>query len=138
MQRMSNAAKSMAAFGIYLAIGGVLLVFTPAFVCQMLSLDPPRGVWIRISGMFFCILSFYCLAAASREETAFIRLSVYARPTTLLFLGAFVIAQLVQPVILIFGVIDVAASLWTAHALRADASAAVSRARRSLPGSPEL
>ena len=130
-QRMSKAAISMLAFGIYLATGGLLLVFTPAFVCRILTLDAPQGVWVRITGMFFCILAYYSVCAASQDATAFIRLSVYARPTTLLFLGAFVAAKLVQPVILIFGVIDVAASLWTALALRADASMAVSRTRES-------
>ena len=126
---MSKAAISILVFGIYLAIGGFLLVGAPAFVCQMLTLDAPQGVWVRMTGMFFCILAFYCVCAASQEATAFIRWSVYTRPTTLLFLGAFVAAKLVQPVILIFGVIDVAASLWTAFALRADASTAASRTR---------
>lgn len=121
----------MLVFGIYLATGGLLLVWIPAFVCQMLTLDAPQGVWVRITGMLFCILAYYCVCAASQEATAFIRWSVYSRPTTLLFLGAFAAAKLVQPVILIFGVIDVAASLWTALALRADASSAVSRSRKS-------
>ena len=118
---MSNAAMSILVFGIYLATGGVLLVCAPACVCRMLALDAPQGVWVRITGMFFCIVAYYCVRAAWQEGTAFIRWSVHTRPTTLLFLGAFVAMKLVQPVILVFGVIDVAASLWTALALRADA-----------------
>jgi hypothetical protein len=128
---MSKAAVSMLAFGIYLAIGGFLLVLFPEFVCQLFALDQPQGVWVRLTGMFFCILAFYSIVAARREMTAFIRLTVYARPATLVFLGGFVVAGLTQPVMLIFGAVDVAASFWTALALQADARAARSGVRES-------
>ncbi len=125
MRAMSRAAVSLLAFGLYLAGGGLLLMVAPALVCRVLTLDAPQGVWVRITGMFFAILAYYCICAAREEQTAFMRWSVRTRPTTLVFLAACVATQVVQPIILLFGVIDVAAAVWTALALRADARSGV-------------
>ena len=119
MSSMSKAAISIFVFGVYLATGSVFLMLAPNLACQILALDQPEGVWVRITGMFFAILAYYCVSAAREEETAFMRWSVRTRPTTLAFLAVCVAAQIVKPIILIFGVVDVAAAIWTAHALRA-------------------
>ena len=124
MGSMSKAAISIFVFGMYLATGSVFLMMAPDFACQVLSLDQPEGVWVRITGMFFAILAYYCICAAREEETAFMRWSVRTRPTTLVFLAVCVVTQLVTPIILIFGAVDVAAAIWTAQALRADSRAA--------------
>ena len=124
MDSMSKAAISIFVFGVYLAIGGVFLTLAPNFACRVLTLDQPEGVWVRITGMFFGLFAYYCVRAAREEETAFMRWSVCARPTTLVFLATCVAAQLVKPIILLFGIVDVTAAIWTALALRADARAA--------------
>jgi hypothetical protein len=116
---MSPAAISLFAFGIYLAGGGVLLILVPEWLCSTLTLRPPGDtMWVRLSGMFFLDLAFYCIRAARTEQTAFIRWTVTTRPVMLLFLGAVVAFGLENPSILVFGIIDVAASLWTWLALR--------------------
>jgi hypothetical protein len=116
---MSPAAFSVLVFGIYLASGGLLLLLVPEGLCHCLGLSPPGDpLWVRLSGMFFLDLAFYCIKAAINEHKAFIRWSVTTRPLTLLFLGAFVSLGFANSNLLIFGVIDVIASLWTALALR--------------------
>jgi hypothetical protein len=116
---MSPAAFSVFVFGIYLASGGLMLLLAPEELCHFLGLSPPGDpLWVRLNGMFFLDLAFYCIKAAIDGHKAFIRWSVTTRPLTLLFLGAFAILGFVSPNILIFGVIDVFASLWTALALR--------------------
>ena len=116
---MSPAALSVLVFGIYLASGGLLLLLVPEWSCRSLGLSPPGDpLWVRLSGMFFLDLAFYCIKAAIDENKVFIRWSVTTRPLTILFLGAFVALGYENSNILVFGVIDVAATLWTAVALR--------------------
>jgi hypothetical protein len=110
---VSGAAISTLAFGAYLCSGGLLLLLAPNQVCRLLSMAPPQGAWIRIVGMLFLILAFYCWRAAREENIPFIRWTVYTRPTTILFLLWFVARGWIEPVVLIFGVVDVAATIWT-------------------------
>jgi hypothetical protein len=117
---MSRAAWSILAFGLYLAMGGAALLFSPELVCRLLALPPGSGFWVRLNGMFFWILAYYCLRAAREEGTAFMRWSVRTRPTTVLFMTVFVAMGLVGPVALLLGVVDALAALWTGLALRAD------------------
>ena len=127
---MSAAAVSLLAFGAYLFGGGLLLLFVPAAVCRMLGMAVAEGPWIRVTGMLFLILSVYCWRAAREENTRFMVWSLYTRPTTIVFLAWFVAARWVEPIILVFGAIHVAATAWTLIALRRD-SAATGRAARS-------
>lgn len=117
---MSRAAVSILAFGIYLFGGGLVLLLVPGALCDALGLEAPGEPWARISGMFFWILAYYCVRAALDEERSFMRWSLRTRPTTFVFLSAFVAFGLVRPVLLAFGVVDLAATLWTALALRKD------------------
>jgi hypothetical protein len=122
---MSRAAFSVFCFGIYLAGGGVLLLLAPGRISELLGLgasEGPQGVWVRFTGMFFLILAYYCLRAAREEERRFMEWSVRTRPTTLLFLTAFAAFDLVRPPMLLFGIIDLGASVWTAVALKRDAA----------------
>jgi hypothetical protein len=115
---MSRAAVSILGFGIYLAGGGLLLVMIPRELCSLLHLRPPGDtMWVRLCGMFFLDLAFYCIQAARDDERTFIGWSVKTRPWTIVFLAAFVAAGLENPSILIFGVIDLLATLWTVLAL---------------------
>ena len=114
---MSSAAISVLAFGAYLCSGGLMLLLAPNQACRLLAMAPPQGAWIRIVGMLFLILAFYCWRAAREENIPFIRWTVYTRPTTMLFLLWFVARGWIEPVVLIFGVVDVAASVWTLVAI---------------------
>jgi len=134
---MSSAARSIVAFGLYLALGGSALVFAPQQVCDVLRLPPGNDFWIRLNGMFFWILAYYCLRAACAEQTAFISWSLWPRSATTVFMAVFVAMGLVGPMALLFGAVDVLAALWTARALRADrhpTGAAAARRRAALFG----
>jgi hypothetical protein len=115
---MSPAAISILGFGIYLASGGLLLLLVPQELCSFLHLRPPGDtMWVRLSGLFFLDLAFYCIQAALGEQRSFIGWSIKTRPLTIVFLAAFVALGLENPSILIFGVIDLLATLWTASTL---------------------
>ena len=116
---MYAAARSVMVFGIYLMVGGVLLVVAPELACQLSGLKPPGStVWPRLTGMLFLYLAVYCFRAARDGNHEFIRWTVTTRPWTLVFVGALVLMELENPVILVFGAVDVAASLWTWTAIR--------------------
>jgi hypothetical protein len=122
---MTPAAISMLAFGAYLAGGGVLLLFVPEQLCTFLGLRPPGdSLWIRLCGMFFLYSAYYCFQAAHSEQNDFIRWSVLTRPLTLPILGACVLYQYENPTILVFGIVDAVAALWTWLALRPRAGSA--------------
>ena len=117
---MSRAAASLLAFGAYLALGGLLLIFVPAQMCRLLAMAAPQGAWIRITGMLMLFLGFLCLRAAREEERSFMRWSLYTRSSTTLFLAWFVARGWIEPVVLVFGVIDLLAAAWTWAELRKD------------------
>jgi hypothetical protein len=128
---MRRPAITILAFGVYLAVGGLLLLLVPQELCHLLRLRPPGDtMWVRLSGMFFLDLAFYCIRAALDDQRPFIRWSVQTRPWTIVFLVAFVAAGMENPGILIFGVIDLLATLWTSRALRSPEAEAIA------PGEP--
>jgi hypothetical protein len=85
-----------------------------------LRLPRPDGLWVRLAAMFMLILAYYCYRAAREEERRFIVWSLAPRPLVLSFLVGLVAIQRISAWILLFGVFDVVATLWTLHALRAE------------------
>jgi hypothetical protein len=117
---MSAPARSVLAFGLYLAGGAAVLLFAPELAAGVLGLPPGDGFWVRLNGMFFAILAYYCVRAAREEHTTFMAASVWPRSSTIVFMAAFVAMDLVGPVALAFGAVDALFAFWTARALRGD------------------
>jgi cytochrome c oxidase subunit IV len=82
-----------------------------------------QDVWIRVVGMLLLVIASYYTLAVRSEWRDFFRMSVYLRASVIVFFGAFVLAGLAPAMLLVFGVIDLAAAVWTAMALRAAPSA---------------
>jgi len=116
----TKSARSMLAFSVYLfPLGGILIV-APNTLLGVFGLPGTSEVWIRVVGMLVLVLGFYYSQAARREVTEFFRLSVVGRSAVLLFFIAFVIAGFAPPVLILFGVIDFLAAMWTAFALKSE------------------
>ena len=122
---MSRSALSLFVFSIYLYILGFVLVVTPDTLLRIFSFPKADGLWIRIVGMLVIILGFYYSHAARAELRAFFFWSVIGRTSVLLFFIAFVVAGLAPPVLILFGVIDFSAAMWTLFALRSDATTGI-------------
>lgn len=118
---MSKAAKSMTVFAGYLLLLGLVLVLVPNFLLRVFRIAPTGEVWIRVVGMLVLVLAFYYWNSARTELTSFFRWTVIARSSVPLFFLAFVAAGLASPMLILFGVVDLAGALWTALALRRDA-----------------
>ena len=117
---MSEAAKSLYIFGIYLAVLGLILLLIPNLILQFFGVPPTVEVWIRLNGMFVICLSFYYLQTARNELTDFIRWTVWTRAAVIFFFAAFVLLVSAPKALLWFGLIDLLAALWTWFALKKD------------------
>ena len=118
---MSKSALSMKVFAGYLLLLGLALVLSPNTLLRAFRMAPTGEVWIRVVGMLVLVLAFYYWSAARNELRSFLRWTVVARTSVLLFFIAFVVAGLAPPVLILFGVIDLAGAAWTALALRGEA-----------------
>ena len=125
---MSNGARSVFVFGLYLVVLGVILLVVPNFLLKMFFL-PSTGyfcrerqsvpeVWIRVAGMLLLYLGFYYTQAARKEMTDFFQWTVYVRPTVILFFAAFVLFGFASSPLILFGVVDLLGAIWTGLALR--------------------
>jgi hypothetical protein len=119
---MSQAAKSLFVFGIYLCALGLILLLIPNRILQVFGAPPTNEVWIRINGMFVLCLSFYYLQAARHGLTDFIRWTVWTRIAVIFYFTAFVLLISAPRALLLFGLIDLAAALWTWLALKKEAA----------------
>ncbi len=117
---MSRAAKSLFVFGIYVGGLGLGLLLVPNLLLQFFGVPQTSEVWIRINGMFLLCLSFYYIQAARNELTNFIRWTVFARAAVIFYFAAFVFLVSAPKALLLFGLIDLLAAIWTWLALKKD------------------
>jgi hypothetical protein len=115
---MSPAAKSLFVFGIYLCVLGLFLLLVPNLLLRLFGVSPTHEVWIRINGMFLLCLSFYYVQAARHELTMFIRWTIPARIAVIIYFAAFVLLVSAPKALLLFGLIDLSAAIWTWIALK--------------------
>lgn len=117
---MSRGAMSVFVFSIYLYILGAVLVVTPGTLLKVFDFPEPDDLWIRVVGMLVIILGFYYSHAARAEFRPFLVWTVIGRTSVLLFFIAFVIADIAPPALILFGVVDFAAAIWTFFAMRSE------------------
>ena len=115
---MSRAAKSLFAFGIYLCGLGLLLLLVPNPLLRAFGAPTTNEVWIRVNGMLVLCLSFYYVLAARNGLTNFIRWTVWTRLAVIVYFAAFVLLVSAPKALLLFGLIDLSAALWTWLALK--------------------
>lgn len=117
---MSKSAKSMLVFGIYVIVLSTVLFFAPNELLRLFHVPPTNEAWIRLLAMMMGLMGIYNILAARRELTDFFRWTIYGRSSVIFILGGLVLLDLLPPIIILFGVIDLLSAIWTAMALRAD------------------
>jgi len=117
---MSRSARSLFVFGIYILGLSLLLLAAPNVVLTLFGFPPTEEVYIRIAGMFLLFLAVYDILAARAELRDFIRWSVPVRASVIGFFAAFVLLGFTKPILLLFGLVDLACAGWTAWALRSE------------------
>ncbi len=110
---MSKAAKSLFVFGIYLIVIGLGFLVMPNLALRLFGFSETSEPWIRVMAMLLLFLAYYYIFASRNEITEFIRITVYVRASVILFFAVFVLLDLAQPMLLLFGAVDLLAAIWT-------------------------
>jgi len=127
-EQMSGPARTIYYFAFYMVMAGVVLIVIPRIPLAVFGLPEEGVAWIRILGLLVLILACYYLTLARNEVTAFFRVSVRARVAVpFIFLG-FALLGWVEPILILFGLADLAGGVWTGVALRKAAAAPAARA----------
>jgi hypothetical protein len=118
---MSSSAFSAKVFAVYLFLAGLTLVTVPNLLLSLLQIPSTPDVWIRVVGLVAFMIGVYAWVAASHEFKPFLVASVYTRFIVFVAFTTFALTGLGSPMIILFGLADLAGGIWTYSALRADA-----------------
>jgi hypothetical protein len=110
---LSRSAFSVLVYGVYIFFLGVMFLLVPDLGLSILGMKTTSEVWILVAGWFVIWLGIYYIVSARSESKAFIRTTVYRRPTFLIFLGVLVAFGMVEPVIIVFRTVDLVTAIWT-------------------------
>lgn len=116
---MRDPVLASRVFGAYLALSGTSFYFAPDVALAMVGLPAPTDVWIRLVGLLSAILGMYFVYCARPEQRRFFQATVIAR--LMFFTGVAALAALgaAPPILVLFGVVDLAGAAWTQLALYA-------------------
>ena len=116
---MSKAALSVFVFGIYLILLGIILMVIPNVLLTIFGIPTTTEVWVRVVGMLVLLLGYYYTRASRNEKEmiSFFRWTVHARSSVIIFFIIFVALGFVTPLLILFGVVDLVAAIWTWKAL---------------------
>ncbi|SDD13684.1 hypothetical protein SAMN05428966_103297 [Massilia sp. PDC64] len=118
---MSKATFSARVFAIYVFAVSTVLVVAPNVLLSVFGIAPTHEVWIRLVGVLAFNIGIYAWVCAG--SPAFLEASVYTRALVCAASVAFALLGFVSPLIVLFGLVDLAGGIWTWLALKADARA---------------
>ena len=116
---MSNPARSITVFGVYLILSGLSFMTLPNIVLPLLGFQATTEVWIRVVGLLAAILGGYFLYSVRCDDRHFYRATVFARLAFFSGVTLFALLGLGSPLLVLFGLVDLAGASWTWLALRA-------------------
>jgi hypothetical protein len=110
---MSQSAKSVFIYGIYLTLVGLMLLFAPNLLLNLFDIEPTSDVWIRLEGVLLMATAVYYFIGAKYELIMILKATAFIRFTVIVFFTTFVMLELVSPNIIIISVIDFLGGAWT-------------------------
>ena len=117
---MTNAAKSIVAFGVYALLAGGALLFKTNLTLLFLGFEKTSEHWILIVALVMMGLGFYYVVLGVTDVKIFFLPSVIGR---LIFFSATVLLIVTSKVpvnMLLFGAIDLISATWTSLAMYVD------------------
>ncbi len=117
---MSKSATSVLVFGIYLVVIGLGFLLVPNTVLGLFGLPTTTEPWIRVVAMLLLILAYYYIQTARNDDKDFFRFTVHGRAAVIVFFVFFVLLNIAPAPLILFGVVDLLAAVWTALALRSE------------------
>ena len=115
---MSNTAKSILVFGIYMAVVGLGFLVVPNAILPLFGFATTGEPWIRVVGSLVSIFAFFYIQAARTELKPLFRWTLYGRAWAFVVFVVLVVLGLAKPMLILFGVIDLLGAIWTGVALR--------------------
>ena len=113
------ATLSIKVFAIYVFALGALLLVAPNVVLLTVGVPPTNDPYIRVLGVIVVGVAYYYWRAALGEIVEFYRWTLVARPFVFVAFCALALLRLAPPQLALFGLVDLAASIWTFIGLRA-------------------
>ncbi len=120
---MSKSARSVYLFSFYLFGMATLLLFVPNVLLSLTGMPETDEVWIRVTGALAAALGYYYFRMSEAGNQTFIQLTIHARIFVFIAFTAFVVLKLAHPMLVVFGIVDLAAAGWTWFSIRQDAAA---------------
>lgn len=117
---MSAPARSLYVFGVYLLLFGVVVLVRPNAVLALFGVAPTTEPWLRVAGMFAVFFGYYYCRAARAELRQFFAWTVQVRLAAPIVFAALVVGGVAPPVLLLLGIPDALAAVWTAWAIHVD------------------
>ena len=117
---MTRSGRSLWVFGLYVWLVAAGLLLIPNLMLGLFGLPETNEIWIRVVGIPLVLLGGYYFLAGRNDLVPFIRWSIPARASVILFYLILALTEAVQPTILLFGVVDLVGAGWTALSIRAD------------------
>lgn len=122
---MRPAARSVHIFGIYLLVLGGILIGSPNTLLAVFRLPSTTEPWIHVLGVVVMAIGMLDVASARAEQTAFFRATVWVRLFVFTSFVVFALLKIAPPVLIGFGLVDLAGAIWTHTSLRKTTAAPV-------------
>lgn len=122
---MTKSARTIQVFGVYLVVLSIGLMASPNFLLPSFGMPRTTEVWIRVAGLIVFNEGICYWFAAMSNAIPFFRASFYVRFLNPFVFGVFVLAGLASPMLVAFGLVDLAAGVWTLLTLRREARASL-------------
>ena len=119
--KTSHAAITIFPFGIYLIVLGTFIMVFPAPILSLAKIEN-FDVIANLMGMLTLICGYFYTRCAleGAEMQKFFQFTIHTRSVQIVILILFVFLVPADPLLLSFGIVDLAACCWTILALRKD------------------
>lgn len=117
---MNRASVTVLTYGIYLVALGIVYMVIPNVPLRLFGFQPTTEPWVRVMAAMVTIVGYYYIQAARHRLKTFYRWTLHCRVFFPIFTVVLVAARLVEPMLLLFGVIDLIGAAWTGLTLRGE------------------
>lgn len=115
---MSNAARSVFYFALFLYLVGLTLMIIPNIFLKTMQFPETNEVWIRVVGLLAFNIGYYYHRMAKKNITEFFKYTIPTRLFVFLVFGIFVILEQAPTTLVLIGSVDLAGAILTWSALR--------------------
>ena len=119
---MTKSGSTLFYFGIYVALTGFLILFVPDTLTSMMHLPAITNGWSGVIGLLALVIGAYDIFSGRNDIQPFIKASVYIRIGFTIGTILLVVFQQMPPALILLGGVDTLGALWTAMALKSEAS----------------